>query len=322
MRALIMIVTVIGGLLPGAARGEAAPPEPIAVTATPIALDSHDPESTRVGRLRFRGGLALRSADVRFGGLSGLRVSADGERFLAVSDRGHLLRGRLLYDERGDLARVEDVTIAPLVDAAAAALLGARGNDAEALEVLPNGDLLVAFEGRHRIMRYPADGGAARAVTAPRALRAAPGNGGLETLVALGDGRLLAITEEQPAEGGVRGWLKERDGDWRPLTYATAEGFRPTDAALLPSGDVIVVERLFPPPAIRVRLLPQRDIVAGATLRGERIAQFLGSLNYDNMEAIAARRDVHGETLVYLVSDDNYSPLQRTLLLMFALSPA
>jgi hypothetical protein len=37
------------------------------------------------------------------------------------------------------------------------------------------------------------------------------------------------------------------------------------------------------------------------------------------MEAIDARRGPASETLVYLVSDDNYSPLQRTLLMVFRL---
>jgi hypothetical protein len=35
------------------------------------------------------------------------------------------------------------------------------------------------------------------------------------------------------------------------------------------------------------------------------------------MEGIAVRRGVNGEIFLYIISDDNYSPLQRTLLLMF-----
>jgi hypothetical protein len=38
------------------------------------------------------------------------------------------------------------------------------------------------------------------------------------------------------------------------------------------------------------------------------------------MEGISARRDLgSGRTLIYMISDDNYSALQRTLLLMFEL---
>jgi hypothetical protein len=42
-------------------------------------------------------------------------------------------------------------------------------------------------------------------------------------------------------------------------------------------------------------------------------------LNIDNMEAIAAHRSAAGETILTLMSDDNFSALQRTLLMQFAL---
>jgi hypothetical protein len=39
----------------------------------------------------------------------------------------------------------------------------------------------------------------------------------------------------------------------------------------------------------------------------------------DNFEGIAARRGSDGGVLLYLVSDDNFLGLQRTLLLQFSL---
>ena len=39
----------------------------------------------------------------------------------------------------------------------------------------------------------------------------------------------------------------------------------------------------------------------------------------DNMEGIATHRNAAGETIITLVSDDNFSVLQRNLLLQFAL---
>ena len=134
------------------------------------------------------------------------------------------------------------------------------------------------------------------------------------------DGRLLAITEGLAVDGGVRGWIGEaRGGGWRPLVWRTSEGFVPTDAALLPSGDILVLERRFPPIGARLRRVPAAVITAVAVLDGTEIARFEGSLTFDNMEGIDARRTSSGETLIWLVSDDNYSFLQRTLLLMFRL---
>jgi hypothetical protein len=39
----------------------------------------------------------------------------------------------------------------------------------------------------------------------------------------------------------------------------------------------------------------------------------------DNMEGIAVHRDAHGETIISLVSDDNFSVIERNLLLQFAI---
>jgi hypothetical protein len=151
-------------------------------------------------------------------------------------------------------------------------------------------------------------------------LQEAPENAGIETLVRLADGRLLAVTEELTTDGGVRGWIGDgRGGGWRPLVWRTSEGFVPTDAALLPSGDILILERRFPPVGARLRLLPATSTAAGAILDGAEIARFEGSLTVDNMEGIDVRRGSSGETLVWLVSDDNFSFLQRTLLLMFRL---
>ncbi len=60
--------------------------EPLALGARAVPLHAEDPERTRVGALRYRGGLELTSSDGRFGGLSGLLVSEDGGRMTAVGD--------------------------------------------------------------------------------------------------------------------------------------------------------------------------------------------------------------------------------------------
>ena len=56
-----------------------------------------------------------------------------------------------------------------------------------------------------------------------------------------------------------------------------------------------------------------------AELAPKIIARLSNSLTIDNFEGIAARRNDAGETLIYILSDDNFSLLQRTLLFMFRL---
>src|SRR5262245_47842738 len=69
----------------------------VAIEATPV-----DFGVETIGRLRFRGGLALSSENEVFGGLSGLEVLDDG-RLLAVSDNGDWFEAELQLDESGAL---------------------------------------------------------------------------------------------------------------------------------------------------------------------------------------------------------------------------
>ena len=72
--------------------------------------------------------------------------------------------------------------------------------------------------------------------------------------------------------------------------------------------------------AARLARIAGGAIVPGAVLEGVEIARLSLPLTVDNFEGLAVRRDAAGGLLVYLVSDDNFNPLQRTLLLMFRLA--
>jgi hypothetical protein len=292
----------------------------ITLKARPVPLDARTPERTRVGRLEYHGGLVLTSPDQRLGGLSGLLIAADGDHLIAISDRGYRLDGRLVVAGAGWLVGVADATIEDLRGPKGGSLVGTPGGDAEDVTAAGDGGIVVAFESRPRLWIYPASGGPPMPVRSPPGLERAPRNAGIETLTRLPDGRLLALGLE--TKHGNVGWVEQGagTGSWSILTWRTSLGFVPTGAAVVPgSGEVLVLERRTLPPAARIRLVPGGDIVPGALLDGAEIAHFDGSLTYDNMEGIATHRSADGETLVYLVSDDNYSFLQRTLLMMFRL---
>ena len=74
---------------------------------------------------------------------------------------------------------------------------------------------------------------------------------------------------------------------------------------------------------MELRHVGASELREGARLEGEVLANLsFQDTNIDNMEGIAVRRGPNGETLLYLISDNNFSPLQRTLLLMFELRSA
>ena len=296
------------------------------VTATKRLLNVEDPAQREVGRLRWRGGLKLSAADRRFGGLSGMYLTDAGRALTAVTDQGSWLTARLVFDQSGDLAGIEAARIGRLSDPAGRALQGKKNQDAEALTLMEDGSVLVAFEHRHRILRYPAGenplAGRPRAMPLPPGISALKGRNGLEALVSLGDGRVLALGQVKRRDGdGLAGFLWDGES-WAGVTYRTATGFQPSGAARLPGGDLVVLERRFTPPAglaIRLRRIPLEIVRPGAVLAGEEIALMTPPLTLDNMEAVAARRGPAGETLITLLSDDNFHFLQRTLLLMFEL---
>ena len=297
----------------------------ISLSTRPVALDPTDRTVQHVGRLHFLGGLDLRSDEAAFGGLSGLSVTADG-RLTAVTDRGHWFTARIVRNRDGRLVDLVDGALGPLLDTKGWPVSG-EWRDAEALERLPGGDWLVSFEGRHRVWRYAAEivglQGRPAPFPTPKGIAAAPLNGGLEVLTPLPDGRILMLAESLKRTGGSRaGWLVG-DGKIEALGYRTARDFKPTDAAVLPNGDVLVLSRYFKLLGgfkARLERIPAAAIEAGAVLKGELLARFAPPLTVDNFEGVAVARDADGATLVYILSDDNFHFLQRTLLLLFRLS--
>jgi hypothetical protein len=70
---------------------------------------------------------------------------------------------------------------------------------------------------------------------------------------------------------------------------------------------------------MRIRRIAESEPKRGCLIEGETLLEADYNLNIDNMEGIAAHRVVSGETILTLISDDNFSLLQRTLLMRFAL---
>jgi hypothetical protein len=99
-------------------------------------------------------------------------------------------------------------------------------------------------------------------------------------------------------------------------------GFDITDAAPLPDGGVALLERRFrfsEGVKMRIRRIAASEIKRGAVIQGEVLLEADDRLNIDNMEAIAAHRTAAGETVLTLMSDDNFNPFQRTLIMQFVL---
>ena len=287
--------------------------------------------ASRFGALEFRGGLVLTSNDRAFGGISSAAHGAGRRAFLAVTDQGSWLRGRIVYRD-GKPVGIADAEMAPM--------LGPDGKPLAAQRLV-----------RHRVARrarracfMSASSGSSRScasTSAATVLRRAASrsrcrpasrrfsyNKSLECLAA-GAARLAArrhadrrhraqprcrrqssLVSAQAATKSAR------------FTVKRSDDFDVSDCTVLPPADLLLLERRFSVTGglgMRIRRIPLAAIKPGALVDGPVLIDAdLGS-QIDNMEGIAVHRNAAGEIVLTLVSDDNFSPLQRNLLLQFVL---
>ncbi len=302
------------------------------IYASPVPLNAHDPDQKSVGSLIYRGGLVLTSPDPAFGGWSDLVVSRDGKRITAISDRAAWFDADLKLDATGAPIALENARIAIMPRFSGQSLQQAAVVDAEGLTREPDGSFLVSFERAHRIWRYPAANPPFSlppvSLPSPTRLKAAPLNGGIEALLRLSSGGLIALTEDLKDEELTVGWVG--DGKtWEELHYRAGDTFKPTSMAEIPSGlpgagDVLVLERhfsIFEGLAVRIVRVPRGSFRPNVVVQGSEIAHLRQPMSVDNFEGIAVVPQPNGIARIYLLSDDNFSFLQQTLLLAFDLLP-
>jgi hypothetical protein len=308
------------------------PPVAIEVRAEPIvAFDPHDPARRRFGLLEFRGGLILKSSYPEFGGISAIRVAPDGAQFIALSDHGRWFKGRITYDGTRP-SGITDAVMAPMLGPDGQALAAHGWHDTESIAE-DGGTLYVGIEGVNQIVRfdYGAAGLLARGhpIAVPPGIRTLPRNQGLEAMVFVPKGQqplagtLIAISERGLDKAGNQ--LAFLIGGPSPGTFTIkrSEALDISDAALLPSGDLLILERSFGWPEgllVRIRRIPLTAIRPNAVVDGPVLIEADLGDEIDNMEGLSVHRTADGEIVLTLISDDNFVAVQRTLLLQFTLA--
>jgi hypothetical protein len=287
------------------------------------------------GEFDFAGGLVLTSPNRQFGGLSGIDIRADGKSFVAISDTGYWFIGTLERED-GRLVGLGDTQWAPMLNAKGQPFGTKNRSDAEGLRLATiNGREVayVSFEQANELRLYRPKGSGPDAlalarpevVKFPRAGRKIVGNRGLETVsLAPKDGPLagapvLVAERSLDPAGNHRAWIV--GGPQAGAFSVVRSGdYDVTDGAFLPNGDLLILERRVVVPygvGMRLRRLSGDAIRPGALVDGPVVLEADMLSQIDNMEGLAVSTDPEGRTRVTLVSDDNLSLLQRTLILEF-----
>jgi hypothetical protein len=123
------------------------------------------------------------------------------------------------------------------------------------------------------------------------------------------------------AEGNLIAFLV---GGKTPGQFAIrrSQNFDISDAVLLANGDLLILERKFSwlsGIGIRIRRIALASVAPNALVDGPGIFEADLGDEVDNMEGIDAHVTPEGDTVLTMISDDNFSLLQRTLLLQFTL---
>jgi hypothetical protein len=306
------------------------PKRPIHIDLYPVARFFPGSDERRAGDLEFLSSAELQCADKAFGGWSAIRVYPDGKRFLAISDQGHWMSGGMVFDQ-GRIVAIANAELAPLLGEDGSSLASRWEHDSESL-AFDGGIAHIGIEVENRIYRYRfSDGGLdakGQAIPLPPELADLHDLYGLESLglmpVQSGTpGALIAIAEDAPeGNGRIPGWIIPENGAVSRFHVQKSDRFRVTDIAFLPEGDMVLMERIqsiWAPLQIRLRRVALAEVKDGAVLEGREIFRADATAQIDNFEGLSINLNAAGETIVTMISDNNFSALQRTLLMQWKL---
>ena len=335
---------------PGSDRRE---PEVIDLKATTVPLQGLNPFRRDVGELDFVAGFHLTSTDERFGGLSGLDLRDDGG-LLSVSDDGDFVWIDLAADgltpKRALIAGMLDAEGNALKDKVGSDAEGLALSDEVALVSFERNHRVLAYDlgkcgalARGVPIAFGGYSGPLPKAFERRGLKVSD-NQGPEGL-AVAPGWMLVAGLEEPSGGA--GPVSARaieaapefdlaigkgapelvgldalasEGDERKVRLFTLH----RSSSALSSNAITIVETQLQAtmdqsnlPARVISEIDERSRARYRVTSSRVLAEMNVFVTIDNFEGIAARLLPDGRVRLYVISDDNFSARQRTLLMIY-----
>jgi hypothetical protein len=331
------------------------PPEAILLKASPVPLQGLNPQRRKLDKLTFVAGFHLTSPSARFGGLSGLDVLDDGN-LLAVSDQGDFVWIDIARDGvtpvAARIAGMRDQNGESLSAKSEGDAEGLAFSDGLALVSYERNHRVLAFD-------LTACGAAARGAPITLGGFSAPlpqtfassridvsDNGGPEPLAVTSDWYLLTGLETEVGDGSP---LSARPLEARPdfnirlgqglpefvgldvietgqdkkdvRAFSLHRARNPLSSSIISIAETRLTRGLDRTNLPRRVLgkVDERSHYRFEKRETRKLADMSLLLTIDNFEGIAAKEMPDGRVRLYLISDNNFSAGQRTLLMVFDL---
>ena len=293
---------------------------PVELKSIKINLFPTDLENISLNKLKFVSGIEIKSNHPDFGGLSGLIINED-KSLISVGDQGIWLTGKIKIDENGKLVEIINGRLGHLKGNENNPLykLGKSYTDAESIEFY-NNKFVVSFERKHRILIFNNIFLHSEIFYDRIKYLDLPDNGGIEAMAPLKNNSIFLLSENLiHPDGKIAGYLLS-DNKLKKVYVKKNGSFKPTDMASLPDGNILLLERSFSPVrgvSARISVIKYEDLKPNSVILPFTLDTLKPPMVVDNFEGISFLKLNDGGYYIFILSDDNFNFLQKTLLYQF-----
>jgi hypothetical protein len=271
----------------------------------------------------------MRSTDVDFGGISALLIRDTLQKAYLLTDRAYLITADTIFNPKTHaIDCFKNLMINPLRGRSSNPLSGHYADSEGISSGSDNKKILISFERHHRVVSYNPQNKRLlpQKDYKPFDKDNLPFNESYESVLRLADKSIIAFPERYEIQENIlRGFLLKPDGKTlQNLQLKRMGGFWLTDLRQLDNGDFITLERsfdIFSGMAVQMRHIKQIDFLSGEPADGKVIFKMQSGDGVDNFEGLDIIKQADDSYMFYISSDNNFSNLQKTLLLSVSYKP-